>query len=113
MKKDLCEKDPAADQQKKTTKSLSKKSLSSAMSFIVLFGLVSLFSDMTHEGAASIRGAYFALLGASAGTIGFVSGLWGDDLKKGIIVGAVFPLVLVMCILAYNFIVKREKNSAK
>lgn len=75
MAKKLCEKDPAADRQQKTTKSLSKKSLSSAMSFIVLFGLVSLFSDMTHEGAASIRGAYFALLGASAGTIGFVSGL--------------------------------------
>jgi MFS family permease len=30
---------------------------------------------MTHEGASSIRGAYLALLGASAGTIGFVSGL--------------------------------------
>lgn len=46
-----------------------------AMVFILLFSVVSLFSDMTHEGAASIRGAYFAILGASAGTIGFVSGL--------------------------------------
>ena len=45
------------------------------MAFIVLFGVVSLFSDMTHEGAASIRGAYLSLLGASAGTIGFISGL--------------------------------------
>ncbi|MBQ6595683.1 MAG: MFS transporter [Clostridia bacterium] len=45
------------------------------MAFIVLFGIVSLFSDMTHEGASSIRGAYMSLLGASAGTIGFVSGL--------------------------------------
>lgn len=44
------------------------------MIFILLFGIVSLFSDMTHEGAASIRGAYLTLLGASAGTIGFVSG---------------------------------------
>lgn len=52
-----------------------KKPLSQAMLFIVLFGIVSLFSDMTHEGASSIRGAYLALLGASAGTIGFVSGL--------------------------------------
>lgn len=43
--------------------------------FILLFGIVSLFSDMTHEGASSIRGAYLALLGASAGTIGFISGL--------------------------------------
>ena len=45
------------------------------MMFIVLFGIVSLFSDMTHEGASSIRGAYLSLLGASAGAIGFVSGL--------------------------------------
>ena len=45
------------------------------MTFILLFGIVSLFSDMTHEGAGSIRGAYLALLGASAGTIGFISGL--------------------------------------
>lgn len=45
------------------------------MAFILLFGVVSLFSDMTHEGASSIRGAYLSLLGASAGTIGFISGL--------------------------------------
>lgn len=45
------------------------------MLFIVLFGIVSLFSDMTHEGASSIRGAYLSMLGASAGTIGFISGL--------------------------------------
>lgn len=49
--------------------------ISPALGFILLFGVVSLFSDMTHEGASSIRGAYLALLGASAGTIGFVSGL--------------------------------------
>lgn len=52
-----------------------KSQISQAMLFIVLFGIVSLFSDMTHEGASSIRGAYLALLGASAGTIGFISGL--------------------------------------
>lgn len=52
-----------------------RRSLSQAMAFIVLFGIVSLFSDMTHEGASSIRGAYVSLLGASAATIGFVSGL--------------------------------------
>ena len=53
----------------------SKKKISEAMLFILLFGIVSLFSDMTHEGASSIRGAYLALIGASAGTIGFISGL--------------------------------------
>ncbi len=51
------------------------RSLTPAMAFILLFGIVSLLSDMTHEGASSIRGAYLSLLGASAATIGFVSGL--------------------------------------
>lgn len=45
-----------------------------ALTFIVLMGVVSLFSDMTHEGASSILGAYLSLAGASAATIGFVSG---------------------------------------
>jgi MFS family permease len=51
------------------------RSLSPAMTFILLFGIVSLFSDMTHEGAASIRGTFLSLLGASAAAIGFFSGL--------------------------------------
>ena len=51
------------------------RKLSQPMLFIILFGIVSLFSDMTHEGASSIRGAYLSLLGASAATIGFISGL--------------------------------------
>lgn len=54
---------------------MKEKRFSRAMTFIILFGIVSLFSDMTHEGASSIRGAYLAILGASAGTIGFISGL--------------------------------------
>ena len=45
------------------------------MVFLILFGIVSLFSDMTHEGASSIRGAYLSIMGASAGAIGFFSGL--------------------------------------
>ena len=49
--------------------------MSAAMTFIVLFGVVSLFSDMTHESANSIRGAFLSLAGASAAVIGFVSGL--------------------------------------
>ena len=53
----------------------NKKKISQAMLFIIFFGIVSLFSDMTHEGASSIRGAYLTILGASAGAIGFVSGL--------------------------------------
>ena len=35
--------------------SQKKKHLSQAMVFLILFGVVSLFSDMTHEGASSIR----------------------------------------------------------
>ncbi len=52
-----------------------KKVRTPAMLFILLMGIVSMFSDMTHEGAASILGAYLSLAGASAATIGFVSGL--------------------------------------
>lgn len=53
----------------------TKKPITPALTFILLFSVVALLSDMTHEGAASIRGAYLSLLGASAATIGFVSGL--------------------------------------
>ncbi|MCI5722162.1 MAG: MFS transporter [Firmicutes bacterium] len=56
---------------KKTT----TKTISGAMAFITLMGIVSLFSDMTHEGARSILGEYLNLTGASAATIGFVSGI--------------------------------------
>lgn len=49
--------------------------MSNAFLFILFFSLVSLFSDMTHEAAASIRGAFFALLGMHGATIGFISGL--------------------------------------
>lgn len=48
-----------------------------AFAFIILMGIVSLFSDITHEGAASIIGAYLSLAGASAAVIGFTSGLGG------------------------------------
>ncbi len=51
------------------------RGMSTAMVFILMFSVVSLFSDMTHESASSIRGAFLALLGASATVIGFVSGL--------------------------------------
>lgn len=51
------------------------KALSGALAFIFLMGIVSLFSDMTHEGARSVLGEYLNLAGASAATIGFVSGI--------------------------------------
>lgn len=45
-----------------------------ALRFIVLVGVVSLFADMTYEGARSITGPYLAILGASATAVGFVAG---------------------------------------
>ncbi|HPW17851.1 MAG TPA: MFS transporter [Candidatus Aminicenantes bacterium] len=62
----------------------------SAFAFLVFLGVISLFSDLTYEGARSIIGPYLLLLGASAATIGFVSGLgefvgYGLRLITGII----------------------------
>ena len=56
-------------------KSQKRALVSGAMAFITLMGIVSLFSDMTHEGARSVLGEYLNLAGASAATIGFVSGV--------------------------------------
>ncbi|MCC7355903.1 MAG: MFS transporter [Anaerolineae bacterium] len=46
----------------------------SAMTFVVLFGFISLFSDMTYEGARSMSGQYLKILGASAFAVGFAAG---------------------------------------
>jgi len=45
-----------------------------AIFFILLLGLVSLFADLTYEGARSITGPYLALLGAGAGIVGIAAG---------------------------------------
>ena len=45
-----------------------------ALKFVVLLGVVSLFADMTYEGARSITGPFLALLGASGAVVGFVAG---------------------------------------
>lgn len=47
----------------------------SAIRFIVALGLISLFADVTYEGARSIIGPFLGTLGASAFVVGFVSGL--------------------------------------
>jgi MFS family permease len=46
-----------------------------AWKFIILVGVVSLFSDMTYEGARSITGPFLGLLNASATVVGVVAGL--------------------------------------
>jgi MFS family permease len=52
-----------------------KISKSSAIKFVILIGFVSLFADMTYEGARSISGQYLAILGASGFVVGIVAGL--------------------------------------
>jgi MFS family permease len=42
---------------------------------VILLGVVSLFADMTYEGARSITGPFLAFLGASAAATGIVAGL--------------------------------------
>lgn len=45
-----------------------------AVRFVVLLGLVSLFADLTYEGARSITGPFLATLGASGLVVGGVAG---------------------------------------
>ncbi|MEO8402120.1 MAG: MFS transporter [Gammaproteobacteria bacterium] len=45
-----------------------------AFRFVILLGIISLFSDMVYEGARSISGPYLGLLGASGAVVGFVAG---------------------------------------
>lgn len=49
-------------------------SKSSALKFVILMGIVSMFADMAYEGARSISGPYLGTLGASAVIVGFVAG---------------------------------------
>ena len=53
-----------------------------AVLFIVFLGIVSLFDDMTYEGARSITGPYLGVLGVTATTIGIVAG-FGELLGYG------------------------------
>ena len=54
-----------------------------ALRFVLLLGVVSLFADVTYEGARSITGPYLALLGASATIVGVVAG-FGELLGYGL-----------------------------
>jgi MFS family permease len=59
------------------------KKSSPALKFIILLGIVSLFADMTYEGARSVTGPYLAILGASATVVGVIGGL-GEFVGYGI-----------------------------
>jgi len=54
-----------------------------ALKFVILLGVVSLFADMTYEGARSITGPYLAVLGASAAAVGIVAG-FGELIGYGL-----------------------------
>jgi hypothetical protein len=58
-----------------------------AWRFLVLVGLVSLFSDLTYEGARSISGPFLGVLGAGAATVAVVAGL-GEFLGYGLRLGS-------------------------
>ena len=53
----------------------SKEERAVALRFIVCLGVVSLFADMTYEGAYSIIGPFLKDLGASATQVGIIAGL--------------------------------------
>jgi hypothetical protein len=55
----------------------------SAVWFVVLLGMVSLFADVTYEAARGINGPYLEILGASATAVGLVAGL-GELLGYGL-----------------------------
>jgi MFS family permease len=67
------------------TSSLSSPALTrtKALRFVVLLGIVSLFADMTYEGARSIAGPYLALLGAGGTVVGLVAG-FGELIGYGL-----------------------------
>jgi MFS family permease len=54
---------------------VSKEERNTALRFIVCLGVVSLFADMTYEGAYSAIGPLFKEMGASAAALGLVTGL--------------------------------------
>lgn len=54
-----------------------------ALRLVVLFGVVSMFADMTYEGARSITGPFLAILGASGTAVGIVAG-FGELVGYGV-----------------------------
>ncbi len=55
----------------------------SALRFIILIGIISLFADFTYEGARSINGQFLETLGASAAAVGFIAG-FGELIGYGL-----------------------------
>lgn len=49
-------------------------SKNSALKLVLLLGIVSLFADITYEGARSVNGQYLQMFGASATAVGIIAG---------------------------------------
>lgn len=60
-----------------------KPSMTAALKFVLLIGVVSFFADFTYEGSRSITGPFLAILGASGTVVGVVAGL-GELLGYGL-----------------------------
>ncbi|HXT83384.1 MAG TPA: MFS transporter, partial [Verrucomicrobiae bacterium] len=73
-----------------------------ALKFIILFGIISLFADMTYEGGRSITGPYLYILGVNAVLIGFISG-FGEFIGYGIRI--IFGAIADQTEKYWNFIV--------
>lgn len=59
------------DTRQRSTPTLTR---STALRFVILLGIVSLFADMTYEGARSVTGPFLGIMGANATTVGLVIG---------------------------------------
>ena len=64
-------------------KKVSTKTMSTALRFVLLIGVMSFFADFTYEGARSIIGPYLGALGAGAFVISSVTG-FGELLGYGL-----------------------------
>ncbi len=58
-----------------------------AVGFVVLLGVVSLFADATYEGARSVTGPFLGVLGAGGTVVGIVAGL-GELVGYGVRLGS-------------------------
>src|SRR3974390_2560682 len=57
-----------------TRKRVLTTTATTALTFVLLIGIVNLFADFTYEGGRSIMGPFLGALGASATVVGFVAG---------------------------------------
>src|SRR6266568_6344142 len=56
-------------------KVITTSTATTALTFVLLIGIVNLFADFTYEGGRSIMGPFLGMLGASATIVGVVAGL--------------------------------------